>query len=81
MAPVATALGFASGLYLHERATGARKARFLSALGWPLAGCVVGAAAVYWQGPMLIVFGMFVLGTVSVVLRELVFRHKESQFR
>ena len=39
---------------------------------WPLVGCAVGALAVYWYGPMLIVFGMFVSGTCGVVLRELV---------
>jgi hypothetical protein len=37
---------------------------------WPLIGCSLGAAAVFWFGPMLIVFGMFVAGTASVVVRE-----------
>jgi hypothetical protein len=33
-------------------------------------GCAIGAAVVYWFGPMLIVFGMFAAGTASVALRE-----------
>jgi hypothetical protein len=65
LAPVVTAAGFATGIVVAER-----ESRFSSVLAWPLVGCVIGAGAVYWFGPMLIVFGMFVAGTVSVVLRE-----------
>ena len=35
-------------------------------------GCALGAVAVIWFGPMLIVFGMFVAGTASIALREMV---------
>ena len=45
---------------------------FSRILVWPLIGCAVGAGIVYWFGPMLIVFGMFVAGTASVALRETV---------
>jgi hypothetical protein len=78
-APVATAMGFATGVFVHERVTVTRKATFPAVLIWPLLGCSAGALAVYWRGPMLIVFGMFVAGTARVVLRELVLRRKESQ--
>ncbi len=45
---------------------------------WPLIGCSIGAGAVYWFGPMLIVFGMFVVGTASVALREMVLEIKKK---
>jgi hypothetical protein len=76
-APVITATGFATGIFAHERATGVRYATFPSVFAWPLLGCAIGALGIYWQGPMLIVFGMFVLGTASVVLRELVQRVRD----
>ena len=38
----------------------------------PLAGCFAGALAVYPFGAMLIVFGMFGLGTVAVVVNEII---------
>ena len=80
-APVATAIGLATGIIAHEHVTQARKATFLSVLVWPLAGCAVGAVAIYWRGPMLIVLGMFVLGAASVILRELVLPAKEYKNR
>jgi hypothetical protein len=69
-APAATAAGFATGIAIFERLTGASRPRFLHILAWPLIGCAIGAGAVYWFGPMLIVFGMFAAGTASVALRE-----------
>jgi hypothetical protein len=69
-APVVTALGFAAGIWLAERLTGAGKARFSHIFVWPLVGCAVGAGVVFWFGPMLIVFGMFLAGTASVIFRE-----------
>lgn len=66
LAPVATAAGFATGVVVAERGS-----KFSRVLRWPLVGCVIGTGAVYWFGPMLIVFGMFAAGTASVVLREL----------
>lgn len=72
LAPVATAAGYASGIAMFEHLSGMNKTRFLRIFTWPLIGCAVGAGAVYWFGPMLIVFGMFVAGTASVALREVV---------
>ncbi len=72
LAPVVTAGGFAVGLAFTERLSGPTKTPFVRIFIWPLAGCAVGAAVVYWFGPMLIVFGMFLFGTASVVLREAV---------
>ena len=71
-APVATALGFAVGAVLHERFAGGRRDRFARVYLWPLVGCFVGAVVVFPFGPMLIVFGMFLMGTASMILRELV---------
>ena len=70
LAPIATAAGFAIGIVIPERLTATGTSPFLRVFAWPLTGCVVGAAVIYWFGPMLIVFSMFVAGTVSVVLRE-----------
>jgi hypothetical protein len=69
-APVVTAAGFAAGIWIAERLIRTRKTRFSPIFVWPLAGCVVGAGAVFWFGPMLIVFGMFFAGTASVILRD-----------
>ena len=71
-APVVTAAGFAAGVAIFEHLTGVRKTWFFHILLWPLSGCAVGAGAVYWFGPMLIVFGMFAAGTASVIIREVV---------
>ncbi len=72
MAPVVTAAGFAAGIVILERVTGKNETGFRRILVWSLIGCAIGAGIVYWFGPMLIVFGMFVTGTASVVLREVV---------
>ena len=72
-------MGFATGISIHEHVNQVRKVAFPSVLVWPLLGCAVGAVASYWRGPMLIVFGMFGVGTASVVLRELVLHAKESR--
>ena len=73
LAPVVTAAGFAVGLAMSERPLTSRRVSFGRIYVWPLVGCAVGAAAVYWHGPMLIVFGMFLMGTASVVLRQALF--------
>lgn len=71
-APVATATGFTTGIVILEHLARKSRPNFFHIFIWPLIGCAIGAAAVYWFGPMLIVFGMFAAGTASVVLRELV---------
>jgi hypothetical protein len=70
LAPIATAAGFATGTVILERLTATGASPFLRVFAWPVTGCVIGAAVVYWFGPMLIVFSMLVAGTVSVILRE-----------
>jgi hypothetical protein len=72
VAPVITAAGFAVGMIIAERLTETRREDFVRTFAWPLFGCVLGAVVVVWLGPMLIVFGMFLVGTGSVALRELV---------
>jgi len=59
----------------------AKAGKFLNIFKWSLAGCAIGAGSVVWFGPMLIVFGMFLVGTASVALREVVRIRKESDER
>ena len=80
-APVVTAIGFAAGIVIHQRLAGSARTGFLRILIWPLVGCTIGAVAIYWYGPMLIVFGMFAAGTASIALRELLLRGKEPKTR
>ena len=70
LAPVVTAVGFAVGVSVADGMMRVSRTRFRRIVLWPLIGCIVGAAALYWVGPMLIVFGMFALGTASLVIRE-----------
>ena len=69
-APILTATGFASGLTVVNHFSKSTRMSFIRALSWPLVGCIIGAVAVYWFGPMLIVFSMLALGTISVAARE-----------
>ena len=71
-APLLTATGFASGLIVADLIAKRDRKPFLKELSWPLLGCIIGAVAVFWFGPMLIVFSMLALGTISVVAREIV---------
>lgn len=80
-APVVTALGFTTGVFIFELLPGTRKSKFLNIFKWSLIGCAIGAGTVVWFGPMLIVFGMFVIGTVSVALREFVIIKKMKDIR
>jgi len=72
-APVVTALGFTTGVFIFELfpGTGGRD-KFLNIFKWSLISCAIGAGCVVWFGPMLIVFGMFLVGTASVALREII---------
>jgi hypothetical protein len=45
---------------------------------WSLAGCAISCVIVWPFGPMLIVFGMFLIGTLSVVLQEAAGIKKEA---
>ena len=70
-APVITAAGFATGILVFGRLIRTSKTNFRQSFVWALVGCAIGAGAVYWFGPMLIVFGMFIAGTASIILHEL----------
>jgi len=72
-APVVTALGFTTGVFIFELfpGTGGRD-KFFNIFKWSLIGCAIGAGSVVWFGPMLIVFGMFVVGTASIAIREII---------
>jgi hypothetical protein len=78
IAPVVTAAGFAVGLMVSERLTQPRREGFIRMFIWPLVGCILGAVVVVWFGPMLIVFGMFLVGTGSVTLREFVIQTRSG---
>ena len=71
-APVVTASGFASGIAIFELLPGTRKSKPRDIILWPLAGCSIGAAVVFYFGPMLIVFAMFALGTAGILAKEIV---------
>ena len=71
-APVVTGAGFAVGCMIGERLTNVRRSRFSRVFAWCFAASALGAGAVFWFGPMLIVFGMFLSGTAVVIARETV---------
>ena len=77
LAPVLTALGFTIGAALLERDAWKRR-QFLRLYIWPLIGCVVGTLAIYWFVPILIVVGMLVVGTLSIILREIIAKPNAS---
>jgi hypothetical protein len=78
-APVVTAFGFAVGVFLFERLPGTRKSQILDIYKWSFVGCAVGAVSVVFFGPMLIVFGMFALGTAAIAIREILIIRKASK--
>ena len=69
-APLVTGIGFGLGVYTFNKACREDQGGFFQITAWPLGGCIIGALAVYWFGPMLIVFSMLVAGTLSVAIRE-----------
>ena len=79
IAPVITGLGFATGIWICERRDPENPCSFLQIVVWPWIGCAIGAGAVFWFGPMLIVFGMFVVGTAGIVLREIIVHYGGKQ--
>jgi len=44
-APVMTALGFATGVFIFELLLGTRKSKFLNIFKWSLIGCAIGAGS------------------------------------
>lgn len=77
LAPILTGLGFAVGSKIFELLPSTDKTRFWETYKWCLAGCAIGGGVLWVCGPMLIVFGMFAAGTMSVVLHEAVRIRKE----
>lgn len=78
-APVMTALGFALGVFIFERFPQARKSKFIDIFRWSFAGCAIGTVVVIFFGPMLIVFGMFALGTAAIATREILIIRKAGK--
>ena len=70
VAPLATAIGFTSGIMFFDHFFRNASLPFIRLISWPLVGCIFGALVVYWFGPMLIVFSMLAFGTISVAARE-----------
>jgi hypothetical protein len=81
LAPVFTAAGFAAGIFALDRIAGRETAKFFSIFIWPLVGCAIGAIVICWFGPMLIVFGMFVCGSLAITIREMALRTKSVRNR
>ena len=89
LAPIATGLGFSAGAALFVRFRHLDHLPLRRLYGYPLTACSVGAAVVFPLGPMLIVFGMCLLGSLAMLLFEVAdFRrfaatakanHQESQ--
>ncbi len=72
LAPVVTAAGFASGIAIFELLPGTRKSKPRDIVLWPCVGCTIGAAVVFFFGPMLIVFAMFALGAAGILTKEII---------
>ena len=72
LAPIITGLGFFAGAALFIRFRRLPHPPLLRLYLYPLIGCSIGAAVVFPFGPMLIVFGMCLLGSLSILLLELV---------
>lgn len=72
LAPAFTSFGFALGVFIMERLSKERSTNFFLIFLWVLAWCGVGAFVTNLFSPMYIVFGMFIMGALSVVLREVI---------
>jgi hypothetical protein len=70
VAPIMTSLGFTAGAVLFTHIRRLRQPSLGQLCLYPLIGCSVGAAIVFPFGPMLIVFGMCLLGSLSMLLFE-----------
>lgn len=79
LAPVVTAVGFSYGIIVYDLISLRIRRTLFSVLPWPLAGCVVGGAAIFPFGPMFIGVVMFLLGGVTVVLREAYLSRKSKR--
>lgn len=70
LAPIITGLGFFVGAALFNRFRRLPHPPLLRLYLYPLIGCSIGAAVVFPFGPMLIVFGICLFGSLSMLLFE-----------
>ena len=71
LAPIVTGFGFALGPTVFDLLSpAAHKNSFWKTYKWSLVGCAIGGGVVCIFGPMLIVFGIFVAGVLSITLQE-----------
>jgi hypothetical protein len=70
VAPIITGLGFTVGPVIFELWPTAEKSGFWRRYKWTLVWCAIGGGICFLFGPMLIVFGMFGAGTLSVMIFE-----------
>jgi hypothetical protein len=81
-APIITGLGFFAGAALFIRLRRLPHPPLLHLYLYPLIGCSIGAAVVFPFGPMLIVFSMCLLGSLSMLLFEFAdFRRSAATFQ
>lgn len=78
LAPVITSLGFWFGIFVVDLLSFSPKPKFWDIYRYPFVGCSVGAVIVVPFGPMLIVFGMFGLGGLSIIVREMRLLQKQT---
>jgi len=71
-APLVTGVGFALGTYTYNKVRHGDQGGFFRIAIWPITGCTIGALAVYWYGPMLIVFSMLAAGALSIFFRDVI---------
>jgi hypothetical protein len=75
-APVVTAAGFSLGMLVAERLTQRRQSGFCGTYLWSLAGATIGTVAMFPLGGMMAGFGLFILGTAALLIREILWlRH------
>jgi len=78
LAPIVTASGFFAGAVLYCRLRRLPHPPFLRLCLYSLTGCAIGAGVVFPFGPMLIVFAMCSLGSLAMLLFELVDYRKSA---
>ena len=80
LAPFVTGFGFALGPKTFDQfSPAASKSSFGNTYKWCLVGCAIGGGVVCIFGPMLIVFGMFLAGVLSITLHEVARVRKKSR--
>ena len=72
-APIVTAAGFGLGMLVAERLTRCRRNGFRGAYLWSLVGGTIGTVAMFPLGGMMAGFGLFILGTAALLIREVLY--------